>query len=140
MNEPAEFVRMLEGQECRALLTQEVWHRGVPSDLVNVLFLQVGDRRWARFFFDAGVFFWRVAAAEAVTGGEPEWEYRLVDVGARFRVAGQRIARVEFVQPDPGCARLIIVLERGRLILDNADDRSRLAFVETAARRGATPW
>jgi hypothetical protein len=133
VNEPAEFVRLLEGQECRALLTQEVWHRGALSDLLNVLFLQVGDGRWARFFFDAGAFFWREAGPVAVTGGEPEWEYRIVDVGSRLRVSGQRIARVEFVQPDPGCARLVIFLERGRLILDNADDRSRLAFVETVA-------
>jgi hypothetical protein len=130
VSEPAEFIHLLEGQECRALLTQEVWHQGVPSDLVNVLFLQVGDGRWARFFFDAGAFFWREAEPRAVTFA-PAWEYRIVDVGSRFGVHGQRIARVEFVQPDPGCARLVIVMERGRLILDNADDRSRLAFVET---------
>ena len=131
MNDPDEFVRLIEGRACRALLVQEFWHHGVPVDPVNVLFLQVDGGRWARFFFDAGAFFWRaVAAPEAVTGGEPDWECRLVDAGARLGIVGQRIGRVTFTQPDPGCARLAMSLDRGRLVLDNAEDRSRLAFVE----------
>jgi hypothetical protein len=131
MNEPDDFVRLLEGHECAGMVAQEFWHHGVPSDLVNVVFLQLAGGPCARFFFDAGVFFWRVGAPEVVTGGEPVWEYRLTDLGARFGVSGQRIARVHFVQPDPECARLVIQFERGRLILDNADDHSRIVFVDS---------
>jgi hypothetical protein len=130
MNEPDEFIRLLEGQECRGIIAQEFWHHGVPSDLVNVVFFQVESGLWLRFFFDAGVFFWRPGAPERVTGGEPTFEYRLTNLGARFSVRGRRIERVTFTQPDPGCARLVIALDRGRLILDNADDHSRIAFVE----------
>jgi len=130
MNEPDEFVRMLEGRECRGMVAQEFWHHGVPSDLVNVVFLEVKGGTWVRFFFDAGVFFWRTGAPEQVTGGEPAFEYRLTDLTERFNVMGRRISRVYFTQPDPGCARLVIVLDRGRLILDNADDRSRIVFVD----------
>lgn len=130
MQEPDDFVRQLEGRTCSGIVAQEFWHHGVASDLVNVVFLQVTDGVWLRFFFDAGVFFWRVGAPERVTGGEPAFEYRLTDLGARFGVVGRRITRVEFVQPDPDCARLVIAFERGRLILDNADDHSRIAFVD----------
>ena len=132
MNEPDEFIRLLEGQECRGIIAQEFWHHGVPSDLVNVVFLQVESGLWLRFFFDAGVFFWRTGAPERVTGGEPTFEYRLTNLGARFRVRGRRIERVTFTQPDPDCARLVIALEGGRLILDHADDHSRIAFVDAA--------
>jgi hypothetical protein len=131
VNEPEEFIRMLEGRECSGIVAQEVWRHDVPSDLVNVVFLHVARSMWVRFFFDAGVFFWRVGAPKRVTGGEPAWEYRLTDLDDRFGVSGQRIVRVQFVQPDPGCARLVIALERGRLILDNADDHSRIAYVES---------
>jgi hypothetical protein len=130
VNDPDEFIRFLQGQQCRAVIVQEFWHHGAPTDLVNVVFLQVGSGRWARFFFDAGVFLWREAAPQPVDGGEPAFEYRLVDTGSRFRVEGQRIVRVDFTQPDPDCARLLIGFERGTLILDNANDHSRLAFVE----------
>jgi hypothetical protein len=132
VNDPAEFVDTLAGRECRALLAQELWHHGAPSDLVNVLYLHMSDGRWARFFFDAGVFFWREATPEPITGGEPVWEFRLTDVGERFGVCGQRIEQVRFTQPDRDCARLAIVFERGTLVLDNADDRSRLVFVDAA--------
>lgn len=130
MNEPDEFVRLLEGRECSGIVAQEAWRHGALSDLVNVVFLQLDGTDWLRFFFDAGVFFWRMRAPEPITGGEPAWEYRLTDLGARFRVTGQRIARAQFVQPDPDCARLVIELDRGTLILDNADDHSRIAFIE----------
>jgi hypothetical protein len=129
VNEPDDFVRLLEGHECRGMVAQEFWHHGAPSDLVNIVFLQVSGGTWLRFYFDAGVFFWRSGAPEQVTGGEPAFEYRLTDLGARFGVSGQRISRVHFTQPDPDCARLVIAMERGRLILDNADDHSRIAFV-----------
>jgi hypothetical protein len=130
VNEPADFVHMLEGAECRALVAQEFWRHGAPSDLVNVVFLQTGVSAWARFFFDAGAFVWSEGAPAPVTGGEPAFEYRLTDLGARFGVTGARIARVTFAQPDPGCARLAIAFPHGTLVLDNADDHTRLAFVE----------
>lgn len=130
MNDPAEFIRLIQDQSCRALLTQEFWHHGAPADLVNVVFLQIDSGRWARFFFDAGVFFWREAAPAPVEGGGPEFEYRLVDTGQRLGLTGERIEQVRFTQPDPDCARLHFEFTRGTLILDNADDRSRLAFVE----------
>ena len=71
-----------------------IWHHGVPSDLVNVVFLEVKGGTWVRFFFDAGVFFWRTGAPEQVTGGEPAFEYRLTDLTERFNVMGRRIARL----------------------------------------------
>jgi len=94
MNEPDEFIRLLEGQECRGIIAQEFWHHGVPSDLVNVVFFQVESGLWLRFFFDAGVFLWRTGAPERVTGGEPTFEYRLTNLGARFDVPAPTVKEI----------------------------------------------
>lgn len=130
VHEPEDFVRLLEGSECRAVLAQELWHHGAPRDLVNALYVGLAHGGWARCWFDADAFRWDALAPEPVSGGEPAYAFRLTDVGARHALVGRRIVRVRFAQPDPGCARLSIAFDRGALVLDHAGDRSRLAFVE----------
>ena len=129
MGEPAAFVARLEGRRLDALVVQEFHHHGRLADAASVVHLRTDDGAWTRCFWEAGAFVWHAVPPAPVDGGAPAYAYPLVDRGAALGVAGRRIVRVRFSQPDRDAARLTITLDAGAIVLDHARDRSRLAVV-----------
>ena len=122
----AEFVRVLEHQRVQGLAVQQSWFRGQLTAEANVLFLQLAPGSWLRFFFDAGVFFWRmVDAPDAGERGDEDSEYRIVEAAPEGAMG--TVSAVHFTAPDRDTVVLTISFAGGaQLVLQNRDDRNTL--------------
>jgi hypothetical protein len=117
----------LTGQRCERLICQEFWYAGELSAPVNVLFLRANGA-WHRFFFDAGVLFWRSVDApdQHDTTEMDEFHYPHADIGGRHGISGRRILGLARGQ-DGAAVWLRIDFAAGlRLLVSNHDDVSRL--------------
>jgi hypothetical protein len=128
MNVPSatdRFARALEHQRVLDLAVQECWHQGRLSAPANVVFLRVAPERWLRFFFDAGVFFWRTIEAPDTPAAADGFEYRIVQ--AAPECVGRTVSTVVVTAPDRDTVVLTISFaEGGQLILQNRDDANTL--------------
>jgi len=129
MSAEATFVSEAMGATCHALMRQEHWYQGEPSSLWNVLFLQVAADKWLRFFFDAGVFFWRSAPQPDCIPKHEDNTYQLTSVREATPILGQVITRVVFTDPDALGRELVIEFSGGsRLRLANTEDENQVVF------------
>ena len=88
----AEFRRLVEGKPCLSLIVQRYWYDGQLEDEANVLFLQMAEDRWLRFFFDCGVFFAREEEEPSLLDGVAEpLKFTAADLSARHGFEGQRV-------------------------------------------------
>ena len=116
------FVQLVTGRTVRRLLAQEYWYAGELSDPVNVLFAELNDERWVRFFFDTGVFFWSVVQSPTLPESDEKYQYSLSDLGWSGIVENADL--VESFD----AARLRISFTDGRVLeLNNSQDRSWVA-------------
>lgn len=130
MSAEATFASEATGARCHALLRQEHWYQGKLSALWNVLFVQVAADRWLRFFFDAGVFFWRSTRQPDSIPQQEESTYQLTSVIEATPLLGQVIVSVVFTDPDASVRELVIEFSGGgRLRLTNAEDENQVVFV-----------
>ncbi len=125
----------IAGRACRALTAQEYWHRGALVDEANVLFLQLEDGVWHRFFIDAGVVFWKTVDAPSSPPDNGNDRYPSKDIGARHGLTGRSLRRVGTVDL-PGGGELRLEFDGGpTLILRNVDDCSSLVIQAVELRR-----
>jgi len=126
-NEEYAFAQQLEGQLCHELKVQQFFYEGRLADQWNVLFLRLARDRWVRFFFDAGVFFWK---NERPTLPYRDNEYRLVTPEIAKAVEGRTVLGVAFSSLATGGRTLTIELDnQTALHLHNERDRSSVAFI-----------
>ena len=129
MDVRAEFRRLAEGQPCLSLIAQRYWYAGQLEDEANVLFLQTGEDRWLRFFFDCGVFFVRVEEEPSLLDGVGEpLNFTAADLSARHGFEGRLVEAVEFEEVPGGGALRLRFAGGGTLVVRNADDRSTASF------------
>lgn len=94
------------------LIRQEYWYKGNLSEHANVIFLQVNDELWHRFFIDAGDLFWKIVSSpdEADTTADEEFHYTHVDeMAKRSDLRGRTIEAV--VAMDKGTSLELTVSE-----------------------------
>ena len=91
----------IAGSHCAKVLAQEFWFAGERVSPANVLHLQTDDGSWHRISIDSGVVFWRVEPTPSVPlvpeDSEEYGSHPLVDVGARHKLLGRRLERLEVV-------------------------------------------
>src|SRR5437764_3808780 len=113
-------------QACRALIAQEYWYRGELVSDANVLFLRLEDDIWHRFFIDAGVVFWKTAAAREAPKEDDDHHYPHTDIGVLYGFTGKRLSNVSTADL-PGGGELRLDFDSGEaIILRNVDDCSKL--------------
>jgi len=130
-----QFRRALVGATCKALVGQAYGYHGRLVDPIQVVYLQFGHERWARFGIDGGDFHWReTTGPEPIEADGSGHAYVLFEVDGAGVVDGRRIERVAFTFEPPDGGRLTIELAGGAvLVMVNADDYTR---VEIAGSRG----
>jgi len=120
------FVAAALNQTCTGILVQEYHFRGSVQDEANVIFMSFETGNCLRFFFDAGVFFWKVAPP-VVAPSDDRFEYRLVEPKFAERLLGRKIVAAEFNASSHSARELGITFEGGmRLCLRNHMDTSAL--------------
>ncbi|HEX5725587.1 MAG TPA: hypothetical protein VFX98_08985 [Longimicrobiaceae bacterium] len=115
----------LRGLRCDALLCDEYRFQGKLENAANVVYLYFGGS-WHRLYFDWGIVFWRPyhGPPEAVEPTEDGAAFPLVDLAARFGLAGVRL-RGYRMEPLPLGARVTFEFENGvALAFRNEDDRT----------------
>src|SRR5262245_66541646 len=95
-----EFALEVENQRCVEFRVQQFWLEGRLADEWNVLFLRLSSR-WVRFFFDAGVFFWKRQSPSLPAKHENN-EYRLVRPEIANVIEGRTILAASFSQLSSG--------------------------------------
>jgi len=116
-------------RKCTGLIAQEYWYQGEQITEANVMFLQLEDGMWHRFFVDAGVVFWKTVAVPNPPGEDGDHRYPLTDIGAVHGVLGRRLSSVSAVEVPNGCEIRLEFEGDKSVILHNADDRSQLLLV-----------
>ena len=116
------FVQLISGRTVRRVLAQEYRYAGELGNPVNVLFAELDDEHWVRFFFDAGVFFWSVVQSPTLPESDEKYQYSLSDLGWSGAVEN-----ADLVESFDG-ARLRVSFTGGRVLeLNNSQDRSWVA-------------
>jgi hypothetical protein len=128
-----EFALQIQDQRCDQFMVQQFWHRGRLASEWNVLFFKLANGSWLRFFFDAGVFFWRTEEPSLPENHEDN-EYRLTKPEIANAVEGRTIVDAAFSDLKSGGRTLTLELDDGMaLYLHNDKDRSSVAFVRSHA-------
>src|SRR5687768_8319573 len=123
-----EFQSRMNGQQCEQFLVQQFLHRGRMASEWNVLFLKLTNGPWMRFFFDAGIFFWKEEEPSLPEDHE-ENEYRLVKPEIAKAVDGRTIVAASFSALSSGGRTLTFELDDGMALhLHNDNDRSSVVF------------
>jgi hypothetical protein len=126
MNTESRFVAAALNQTCTGILVQEYLFRGSVHDGANVIFLSLDTGICLRFFFDAGVFFWKVAPPVAPPGDD-QFQYRLTEPKFAQGLRGQKIVAAEFSVSSDSARELGITFEGGmKFCLRNHMDTSAL--------------
>ena len=86
------FVERLSGSTIRRLLAQEHWYADELSDPFNVLFAELDENKWVRFFFDAGVFFWTPVESPTLPEQSGNNRYLLTDLSVSGAVTHATVA------------------------------------------------
>jgi hypothetical protein len=132
----------LTGVPCDELLVQQYWYRGELVEPANVVYLRFAGG-WHRLYFDSGIVFWRPhdRAPEAVSPGQEEFAYPLVDLGRQFGVRGVMLDRME-ATPIEGGSEVRLGFGNGVVVVfsDIADTTTYRAEPGAAADRAALRW
>jgi hypothetical protein len=105
-----EFAQEVENQHCEEFRVQELWFEGRLADEWNVLFLKLRSG-WVRFFFDAGVFFWK-RESPVLPEKHEQNEYRLVRPEIAQVVEGRIILAASFSRLSSGGRTLSLNMDR----------------------------
>ena len=129
VNTEQRFSDLVKGKICVEVSRLEYEHEGTVSPC-TVVFMRVGPDKWLRFFFDAGVFFWRLVETPDETRKENGFLYRVVGV-PEATPQPQEIQRALFKgsEGDPVRALLLEFQNGSKLRLVNAKDENAL-FIE----------
>lgn len=86
----------IEGQVCDELLVEEHSLGEEVTAPANVIHLRF-DECWHRLYFDCGIVFWRQSTVSPVPYDMPELQsrVRIVDLGSRYGVRGERLVQIE---------------------------------------------
>ena len=126
MTRESRFEAAALNRTCTGILVQEYLFRGSVHDEANVIFMSLDTGICLRFFFDAGVFFWKVATPVAAPSDDQS-EYRLVEPKFAERLRGRKIVAAEFNASPDYARELGIAFEGGiRFCLRNHMDTSAL--------------
>lgn len=126
MTTESGFVAAALNQTCTGIVVQEYHFRGYVHDEANVIFMSLETGNCLRFFFDAGVFFWKVAPP-VVAPSDDQSEYRLVEPEFAERLRGRKIVAAVFNASSHSARELGITFEGGvRFCLRNHMDTSAL--------------
>ncbi len=95
-----------------------------------VTFMQIGQKRWLRFFFDYGVFFWREVQSPDPSRVEEGHTYRLVALPEAVGLIGRKIREARFhgSNGDPNRSVLIDFEGGPSLRLVSSGDDSVLVY------------
>ena len=74
------FEHAIAGCHIRSLFVEEFWYRGELAAPVSVVFAQIAEDRWLRFFFDAGEFFWSEESSPSLPPTTDDFSWRLTEV------------------------------------------------------------
>jgi hypothetical protein len=112
-----------------ALIAQRYEYAGELVEDANVVYLQVADAQWLRFFFDNGYFFCRVEPTLTLAEfAEEDMKFTGTELAVQHNLVGRRIEAAEFTELPDG-AELRIDFERGAtLMLRNAADHSTVTI------------
>lgn len=132
-----EFKRQLHGAVVTELIRLEYWFEGELESEVNVLFARVKDDRWIRFFFDAGVFFWREVAIPDVPETQGPYSWRLLPAHLPGLRLSSTVDEVAFIGDEGQMPRsLAVSLSNGSgFTLQNIDDQNVLGPLLRSAHR-----
>ena|SRR6266403_4362998 len=128
-----EFTLQIQDRRCDEFMVQQFWHQGRLANEWNVLFLKLANGPWLRFFFDAGVFFWRTEEPSLPENHEDN-QYRLAKPDVAKAVEGRTIVDAVFSALKSGGRTLTLELDDGMALhLHNDKDRSSVAFMRSHA-------
>jgi hypothetical protein len=121
-----DAIPAITGARCRALIAQDFWANGQLVSNANVLFLQVADGTWHRFFIDAGVLFWKTVDAPEPPRQHGDWDYRHADIAARWGLLDKRIVDV-YTADLPRGGELRLIFEGSTIVvLRDVEDHATL--------------
>jgi len=123
-----EFALEVQNQHCEEFRVQQFWFDGRLADEWNVLFLKLRSS-WVRFFFDAGVFFWK-RQSPSLPEKHGNNEYKLVRPEIANVIEGRTILVASFTRLSSGGRTLSLSTDSGpALHLHNKHDRSSIVLV-----------
>jgi len=95
-----------------------------------VLFMKLPTGIWLRFFFDAGVFFWREVACPDRNYDEGSVSYRSTEIPDGARLLGQVVDRIEISGIDGHPFRELVIAFAGgsRIRYEDRDDKTQFAI------------
>jgi hypothetical protein len=121
------FVVRIWGRTCRELRTQQYCYAERLEAEWNVFWMR-DDSAWIKFFFDAGVFFWK-EEAPSVPEGSRLHQYKLVEPTFASTLSNKEIVAANF-GPLPGGGRVLGIWFEGGVALrvENQSDRTSIVF------------
>ena len=124
----------LRGAICTKLVQQKYWHQGQQVEQANVVYLQVDNKQWHRFFIDAGVLFWKIVDRPDNwdTKVEDEHHYPQTDMAEQYGLVGREIESI--TSKNRGLVSELQVRLSGGiiLVLKNECDLTAFAIVSDA--------
>jgi hypothetical protein len=130
VNQQSSFVKAIRGTTCRDIWQLEYWYGGHLSSPCNVAFLCVNGGHWLRFFFDAGVFFWKMVPSVDAELADGDFSYRPVRSTDATLLIGKVVDGCLFLGDDgqPNRALTIRFVTGGTLTLTNVGDENVLSI------------
>ena len=118
------------GVTCADIWQLEYWYRGHLASPCNVAFLRINDGQWLRFFFDAGVFFWKMVPRVDAELADGDFLYRPVRSADAAMLIGKVVEGCLFLGDSGGQNRVLRIrfATGGRLTLTNAGDENALSI------------
>jgi hypothetical protein len=137
MSAETSFSVRISGVTITDIRRMEYSFEGTVEEEVNVVFAQVDDGTWTRFFFDAGVFIWRDVQIPEATSNEGPHSYRVVPIDVSWLRESPTVEKVEFTGTEGDLERAIALIFTGdrQLVLRNADDHNSLSVGTTGANQ-----
>jgi hypothetical protein len=123
-----DFVERVLHKFCLGIQVQQVIYDGGVSDPCNVVFMELFESPTLRFFFDAGVFFWREEEPAPIRASAG-FRYRLLRPEGFQVLEHKRIVHASFALLPRRRRLLELRFETGvRLCLQNADDKNTVVI------------
>jgi hypothetical protein len=122
------FLERVLHRACGGIQVQQVVYDGAVSDPCNVIYLELVDLPTLRFFFDAGVFFWREEEPSPIPASVG-FRYRLLRPEAFRVLEHKRVLTANFALLPQGRRILEMRFESGvGLYLQNSADKNTVVI------------
>ena len=133
MSPEASFSARIKGTRISEFIRMEYSFQNELVSEVSVLFAHLGEDSWIRFFFDAGVFFWREVIVPETPYIEGAHSYALHPIQLQCSGDDAIVQKVEFTGQEGTTKRSASLLLRAGCVLKLKNENDENSFSITIA-------